>query len=194
MILDTPLAVGVITGAFRLSELARDEAEVLKVATPSAVMGGPDQLRGTEHLHDRSVGQEIMFSPQRDNGVTQAGGTTGGSDSQGLTASAQTIIAWNRVFLQVEAFVKQKLTQLRSGVFLIKQLDRDIDENAMGIIELKLMHSRALGKRPGPWRETWDVEYFLKALEEIYAVSEVDKFSDASVVWRALMTTLQSSV
>ena len=187
MILDTPLAVGVITGAFRLSELARDEAEVLKVATPSAVMGGPDQLRGTEHLHDRSVGQEIMFSPQRDNGVTQAGGTTGGSDSQGLTALAQTIIAWNRV-------LKQKLTQLRSGVFLIKQLDRDIDENAMGIIELKLMHSRALEKRPGPWRETWDVEYFLKALEEIYAVSEVDKFSDASVVWRALMTTLQSSV
>jgi hypothetical protein len=68
-----------------------------------------------------------MFSPQRDNGVTQAGGTTGGSDSQGLTALAQTIIAWKRVFPQVEAFVKQKLTQLRSGVFLIKQLDRDID-------------------------------------------------------------------
>ena len=51
------------------------------------------------------------------------------------------------------------------------------------------MHSRALEKRPGPGRETWDVEYFLKALEEIYAVSEVDKFSEPAGVWRALMTT-----
>jgi len=42
--------------------------------------------------------------------------------------------------------------------------------------------------------ETWDVEYFLKALEEIYAVSEVDKFSDACGVWRALMAKLQSTV
>ena len=81
----------------------------------------------------------------------------GGDDSQGLTALAQTIIAGKPVHLQgaritpaqVEAFVKQKRTQLRSG---------DIDKNAMSIIELKLMHSRTLEKRPGPWRETWDVE------------------------------------
>ena len=48
--------------------------------------------------------------------------------------------------------------QLRSGVFLLAQLDADIDENAMAIIELKL--------EPGPWRKTWDVQYFLKALED----------------------------
>ena len=47
-----------------------------------------------------------------------------------------------------------KRVQLRSGVFLLAQLDADIDENAMAIIELKLQ------QRPGPWRKTWDVEYF----------------------------------
>ena len=115
---------------------------------------------------------------------------------------AQTIIAGKPVHLQgaritpaqVEAFVKQKRIQLRSGVFLLSQLDGDIDKNAMSIIELKLANSRALERKPGPWRETWDVEYFLKALEEVFAKEEVDKFSEPAGVWRALMTTLQSSV
>jgi hypothetical protein len=39
--------------------------------------------------------------------------------------------------------------------------------------------SVALATRPGPWRRTWDVEYFLKALEEIYAIDVVDKFVEA---------------
>ncbi len=59
-------------------------------------------------------------------------------------------------------------------MFLIDQLDADIDASAMAIIELKLDHSRAQALRPGPWRQNWDVEYFLKALEEIYAISDVD--------------------
>ena len=144
MVSDTPLAAGVIRDA-------RKKAEVLEVATPSAITGGPDQLRGTEHLHDRSVGQGIMLSPQRDTGVTQTGTTTGGGDIQGLTALAQTII-------------------------LLPPGGQD--------------HPSWMGTQTR-WRETWDVEYFLKALEEIYAVSEVDKLSDARGVWRALMTKLQ---
>jgi hypothetical protein len=56
------------------------------------------------------------------------------------------------------------------------------------------VHSRAILARPGPWRETWDVEYFLKALEEIYAVSEVDKFAKVEGVWRALMTEFQKTL
>jgi hypothetical protein len=35
------------------------------------------------------------------------------------------------------------------------------------------------------------VEYFLKALEEIYAVSEVDNLAKAEGVWRALITDLR---
>jgi hypothetical protein len=83
--------------------------------------------------------------------------------------------------------VDHKRKQLRSGVFLI-------DENAMAIIDLKLVHSRALLAKPGPWRETWYVEYFLKELEDIYAVSEVDKFAKAEGVWRSLMTDFQKTL
>ena len=73
----------------------------------------------------------------------------------------------------VAKFVDHKRLQLRSGVFLLAQLDADIEQNVMAIIELKLEYSRAIKQRPGQWRETWD---FRKALDEIYAVSEVDKF------------------
>ena len=79
--------------------------------------------------------------------------------------------------------MKQKRIQLRSGVFLLSQLDGDIDKNAMSIIELKLANSRALERKPGPWREIWDVEYFLKALKEVFAKEEVDKFSEPAGVW-----------
>ena len=80
-------------------------------------------------------------------------------------------------------------------MFLIEQLDADIDANTMAIIELKLVHSRVLTLRPGPWRETWDdVEYFLKALEEIYAMSEVDKFAKAEGVWRAMVAEFQKTL
>ena len=104
-----------------------------------------------------------MLSPQRPVAVLSGTSTSGGGDSQGLTALVQTIIAGKLVHLQgarinpaqVEAFVKQKPTQLRLGVFLLSQLDGDINKNAMSIIELKLIHSRALEKRQGPWRETW---------------------------------------
>ena len=133
--------------------------------------------------------------------AAKAGGTTSGGESQGLTALAQTIIGGKPVFLrgaritpaEVDAFVSQKRTQLRSNVFLITQLDADIDENAMAMLELKIACSRALENRPGPWRETWDVEYFLKALEEIYAVSEVDRFGESAAVWRSLLTKLEYS-
>ncbi len=85
-----------------------------------------------------------------------------------------------------------KRKQLRSGVFLIDQLDADIDASAMTIIELKLVHSRAQALKPG--RQNWDVEYFLKVLEEIYAISDVDKFAKAEGVWRAVVTEFQKTL
>jgi hypothetical protein len=38
------------------------------------------------------------------------------------------------------------------------------------------------------------VEYFLKALEEIYAISDVDKFAKAEGVWRAVVTEFQKTL
>jgi hypothetical protein len=119
-----------------------------------------------------------------------------------LQALAQSVIAGKTVYLQgakicptqVAKFVEHKRVQLRAGVFLSAQLDADIDENAMAIIELKLEYSRAIQQRPGPWRETWDVEYYLKALEEIYAVSEFEKFAKAEGIWHALITDFQKTL
>jgi hypothetical protein len=145
---DTPCVSAAARGAFRVSELAHDDAEVLEDSTPYATSGGL-QLRGTEHLHDRSVGEGIVLSPQCPVGAPSGASTSGGGDSQGLTALAQTIIAGKPVHLQgaritssqVEAFVKQKRIQLRSGVFLLSQLDGDIDKNAMSIIEARELPS-----------------------------------------------------
>ena len=92
----------------------------------------------------------------------------------------------------VKKFVVQKKVQLRSGAFLLAQLDADIDANAMAMIGLKLENSKALATRPGPWRRIWDVEYFLKALEEIYAIDVVDKFPDEPGIWRALVDSLKN--
>ena len=86
----------------------------------------------------------------------------------------------------------QERVQLRSGVFLLAQLDADIDANAMAMIELKLENSKDLVTRPGPWRRTWDVEYFLKALEEIYVIDVVDKFADEPGIWRTLVDSLKN--
>lgn len=63
----------------------------------------------------------------------------------------------------------------------------------MVMIELKLEHSKEMQVRPGPWRVTWDVEYFFKALEEIYATDAVDKFADETGIWSALADTLTST-
>ena len=37
---------------------------------------------------------------------------------------------------------------------------------------------------PGPWHEKWDVDLFLRALEEVYAVNPIDKFAQPRDIWR----------
>jgi hypothetical protein len=98
-----------------------------------------------------------------------------------LTALTQNVISGKAIHLigaritpeEVKKFVVQKRVQLRSGMFLLAQLDADIDANAMAMIELKL-------------------EYFLKALEEIYAIDVVDNFADEPGIWRTLMDILKN--
>jgi hypothetical protein len=60
-------------------------------------------------------------------------------------------------------------------------LDADIDANAMAMIELNLENSKAL-------------EYFHKALEEIYAIDVVDKFADEPGIWRTLVDSFHIKV
>ena len=142
------------------------------------------ELMGDTRGEDRAVGAGIMLTPSRIQSSPLGFQDPGQSSSQGLTALTQNVISEKAVHLigaritpeDVKKFVIQKKVQLRSNMFLLAQLDADIDANAMAMIELKLENSKALAMRPGPWNLKWDVEYFLKALEEIYAIDVVDKF------------------
>ena len=94
----------------------------------------------------------MMLSPQRESSGQKADLSALGGGALGMHALAQTVITGKTVYLQgakispaqVAKFVDNKKVQLRSGVFLLAQLDADIDENAMAIIELKLEHSRSV--------------------------------------------------
>lgn len=97
----------------------------------------------------------------------------------------QTVIAGKTVYLQGAKItpaqvVDHKRVQLRSEV-------------PSGTTEAGAFQSDAAKTRT-MWRETWDMEYFLKALEETYAVSEVDKFAEAGDVWRKVLAELQKSI
>ena len=111
---------------------------------------GSDQSCGS--TQDRGVGAGMMLLPQRESSGQKADLSALGGGALGMHALAQTVIAGKTVYLQgakispaqVAKFVDNKKVQLRSGVFLLAQLDADIDENAMAIIELKLEHSRSV--------------------------------------------------
>ena len=79
------------------------------------------------------------------------------SSTQGLTALTQNVISGKAVHMigaritpeEVKRFVVQKRVQLRSEMFLLAQLNADIDANAMAMIELKLEKTRAMEKNVG---------------------------------------------
>ncbi len=150
------------------------------VGCAPAVSRRERELLGDNREEDRAVGAGIMLTPSR------LQSSPLGFQDQGSDGSDTECHQWKGVHLigarispeDVKKFVVQKRVQLRSGVFLLAQLDADIDANAMAMIELKVENSKALATRPGPWRRTWDVEYFLKALKEIYVIDVVDKFAD----------------
>jgi len=158
------------------------------------------ELMGDTRGEDRAVGAGIMLTPSRIQSSPLGFQDPEQSSSQGLTALTQNVISGKAVHLigaritpeDVKKFVIQKKVQLRSNMFLLAQLDADIDANAMAMIELKLENSKALATKPGPWRLKWDVVYFLKALEEIYAIDVVDKFADEPGIWRTLVDSLKN--
>jgi hypothetical protein len=170
------------------------------IAEPRRDVFAGGEPRGDTRGEDRAVGAGIMLTPSRHPTFPLGFQDQAQSSTQGLTALTQNVISGKAIHLigaritpeEVKKFVFQKRVQLRSGMFLLAQLDADIDANAMAMIELKLENSKALVTRPGPWRRTWDVEYFLKALEEIYAIDVVDKSVDEPGIWRTLADSLRN--
>jgi phosphoglucomutase len=115
---------------------------------------------GDTRGQDRAVGAGIMLTPSRNPSSPLGFQDQGQPSSQGLTALTQNVISGKVVHRigaritpeDVKKFEIQKKVQLRSSMFLLAQLDADIDANALAMIELKLENSKALAMRPGPWR------------------------------------------
>ena len=157
------------------------------------IVGGGTALVGSP-MGDRVVGSDIPTTPLRGTSSQEVEpkkppveGT-----SEGNPAIAQRMISGPPVYLtgslvtpaQVRLFVEHTRTKLRARTFLMDQLDADIDKAAMQMIVLKIAHSKMMQDNPGPWREKWDVDLFLRALEEVYAVNSIDKFAQPREIWR----------
>jgi len=89
------------------------------------------EFMGDTRGEDRAVGAGIMLTPSRLQSSPMGFQDPGQSSSQGLTALTQNVISGKAVHLigarispeDVKKFVVQKRVQLRSGVFLLAQLD-----------------------------------------------------------------------
>ena len=144
-------------------------------------------------MGDRAVGSGIPMTPLRGTSAQEVESKKPPVEgtSEGLTTIAQQMISDPPVYLtgslvtsaHVRLFVEHTRTKLRARTFLMDQLDADIDK-AMQMIELKIAHSKVMQDNPGPWRKTWNVELFLRALEEVYAVNPIDKFAQPKEIWR----------
>ena len=116
-----------------------------------------DQSRGS--TQDRGVGAGMMLSPQRESSGQKADLSALGGGALGMHALAQTVIAGKTVYLQgakispAQVVVDNKKVQLRSGVFLLAQLDADIDENADG------NHRAEVDGAPAETRSHWEIDY-----------------------------------
>ena len=157
------------------------------------IMGGGAAHAGSQ-MGEQAIGTGIPMTPLRESssqpGDPKKPAVEG--TSEGLTAIAQQMISGPVVYLtgslvtpaQVRLFVEHTRTKLRARTFMVDQLDADIDKATMQMIVLKIGHSKVMQDNSGPWRDTWDVVLFLKALEEVYAVDTVDKFAQPREIWR----------
>jgi hypothetical protein len=157
------------------------------------VVGDETSLVGSP-MGDRAVGSGIpmtpMWGPSLQDLEPKKPPVEG--TSEGLTTIAQQMISGPPVYLtgslvtpaQVSLFVKHTRTKLRARTFLMDQLDADIDKAAMQMIELKIAHFKVMQDNPGPLRKNWDVDLFLRALEEVYAVNPIDKIAQPREIWR----------
>ena len=59
------------------------------------------------------------------------------------------------------------------------------------MIEFKIASSRTLRENPSSdWRKEWNMDTFLKALEEVYSVEPADRFMETGSIWQAIALDL----
>ena len=84
------------------------------------------------------------------------------------------------------------VTQLSQyGTFDARMLPTAISERSWIMIGFKIASSRTLHKNPAyDWRKDWNMDTFLKALEEVYAVEPADRFMETGSIWQAIALDL----
>jgi len=74
---------------------------------------------------------------------------------------------------------EQQRTQLEASTFDARTLTTAISKKSWIIIGFKIASSRTLRKNPASdWRKDWNMDTFLKALEEVSAVEPKDRFME----------------
>jgi len=85
---------------------------------------------------------------------------------------------------QVKKFVDNIRAQLRTKTLHNSQMETIIDEKAWGTIKMKIANSRTLRDNPAQdWRCEWNVDVFFEAFEEVFAVTDSDRFASNFNIW-----------
>ena len=85
--------------------------------------------------------------------------------------------------------------QLEARTFDSRTLTTTISEQVWKMIGFKIASSRALRENPSnDWKGEWNMDTFLKALEEAYSLEPADRFMETSSIWQAIAIDLARSV
>ena len=104
-----------------------------------------------------------------------------------LTGPPVTLSSAHLTSEQVAKWVQHQRTQLEAGTFAARTLTTTISERSWIMIGFKIASSRTLRENPAnDWRKDWNMDTFLKALEEVYWVEPADRFMETGSIWQAI--------
>jgi hypothetical protein len=142
------------------------------------------------------LGSNIPMSPKGGATLRQAstGSSQGGNaESLTMTAIARSMITGKAAVLngaqitktQVKKWIESVRLQLETNTFDPAMLPTIIDPRAMMVIKIKIATSRTLRENlSSDWPNEWDMETFLKALEEVFSEQDSDRFETATSLWK----------
>jgi len=92
---------------------------------------------------------------------------------------------------QVAKWVQHQRTQLEARTFDARTQATTISERSWTMIGFKIASSRTLRENPASGcRKEWNIDTFLKALEEVYSVEPADRFMETGSISQAICLDL----
>ena len=108
-----------------------------------------------------------------------------------LTGPPVTLSSDHLTSEQKAKWVQHQRTQLEAGTFDARTLTTTISERSWIMIGFKIAPSHTLRENPASdWRKVWNMDTFLKALEEVCAVEPKDRFMETGSIWQAICLDL----